>query len=146
MGGVPSWRRFLHISARRLVPAILILCSSILPFGLFSHGQSAQADVGGGTPGLIATATSASVPVAEATPPQHYVVLVVIDAGQAADVDLANLPHVHALMQNGVTYDRAFVGQLESSTPGVHVTLGTGTLPRENGFLGFGWAAADTRA
>jgi len=48
-------------------------------------------------------------------------------------------------MRNGVVYERAFVGELESSTPDVHVTFGTGTFPRENGFLGFGWAAPQTR-
>jgi arylsulfatase A-like enzyme len=101
--------------------------------------------VAGSTPGIVGTATSVPIPVPESTPARHYVVMVVIDAGQAANVDLQKLPHIHALMQNGVTYDRAFVGQLESSTPGVHVTLGTGTLPKENGFLGFGWAAPDTR-
>lgn len=116
-----------------------------MPLGLFSRGQAVHADVAGGTPGLIATATSEAVPVAEATPPRHYVVMVVIDAGQAADVSLSSLPNISALMRTGVTYDRAFVGQLESSTPGVHVTIGTGTLPRANGFLGFGWAAPDTR-
>lgn len=104
-----------------------------------------QADVAGGTPGLVVTATSTAVLVPEATPARHYVVMLVIDASQAANVDLRSLPHIHALMQNGVTYDRAFVGQMESTTPGVHVTLGTGTLPRENGFLGFGWTAPDTR-
>ena len=98
-----------------------------------------------GTPGLAVTATLAPIPVPETTPPKHFVVMLVVDAGQAANVDLRGLPHIHALMQSGVTYDRAFVGQLESSTPGVHVTLGTGTLPKENGFLGFGWAAPDTR-
>ncbi|GAC1403688.1 MAG: hypothetical protein NVSMB52_17600 [Chloroflexota bacterium] len=48
-------------------------------------------------------------------------------------------------MHRGVVYDKAWVGEMESSTPGVHVTFGTGTLPRENGFLGFGWATPDTR-
>jgi hypothetical protein len=37
-------------------------------------------------------------------------------------------------MRHGMIYDRAWVGELESSTPDVHVTFGTGTLPRENGF------------
>ncbi len=94
---------------------------------------------------LVPNPTVVPVPVAESTPPRHYVVMIVIDASPASNVVMSGLPHIHALMQNGIVYDRAFVGQLESSTPGVHVTFGTGTLPRENGFLGFGWAAADTR-
>jgi arylsulfatase A-like enzyme len=97
------------------------------------------------TPITTATATAARVPVAEPTLPQHYVVLIVVDAGRASYYSLTRLPHIRALMQRGVVYDRAWVGELESSTPNVHVTYGTGTLPRENGFLGFGWAAPQTR-
>lgn len=85
-------------------------------------------------------------PVAEPTPPRHYVVLIVIDANRPIYQALSRMPHIGALMRSGVVYDRAWVGELESSTPNVHVTLGTGTLPRENGFLGFGWAAPQTRA
>lgn len=48
-------------------------------------------------------------------------------------------------MKHGTVYDQAYVGQLLSSTPDVHVTIGSGTFPRETGFLGFGWAAPDTR-
>jgi arylsulfatase A-like enzyme len=95
-----------------------------------------------------ATATAAStkpVPIQDQPPPRHYVVLIVIDAARAMYFNYAQMPHLRALMKNGVVYDRAFVGQLESSTPGVHVTLGTGTVPRQNGFLGFGWASADSR-
>lgn len=85
------------------------------------------------------TATTAPSPVKEPTPPRHYVVLIVIDAARPSYLALTRLPHIQALMQDGTVYDRAWVGELESSTPGVHVTLGTGTLPRENGFLGFSW-------
>jgi arylsulfatase A-like enzyme len=90
-------------------------------------------------------ATATTGPVKEPTPPQHYVVMIVIDGGKSQYLSFSKLPNIHALMKNGVVYDRAWVGELESSTPGVHVTFGTGTLPRENGFLGFGWATPDTR-
>jgi arylsulfatase A-like enzyme len=90
------------------------------------------------------TATAAG-PVEEQAPPQHYVVMLVIDGGKAQYLNFNNLPNIHALMQNGVVYDHAWVGELESSTPGVHVTFGTGTEPKENGFLGFGWATPNTR-
>jgi hypothetical protein len=43
-------------------------------------------------------------------------------------------------MNHGVVYNQAWDGELNSSTPDVHVTLGTGTLPKQNGFMGFGWA------
>jgi len=91
------------------------------------------------------TATATSGPVQEPTPPAHYVVMIVIDGGRPSYLSLAPLPHIQALIKHGVMYDRAWVGEQESSTPDVHVTFGTGTLPRENGFLGFGWAATDTR-
>lgn len=91
-----------------------------------------------------ATATGAG-PVEETPPPKHYVVAIVIDAARPMYFNHVSLPHIDALMKSGVVYDRAFVDEMESSTPGVHVTLGTGTLPRENGFLGFGWATPDTR-
>jgi arylsulfatase A-like enzyme len=83
--------------------------------------------------------------VKEKPPPKHYVVTIVIDAMRPMYFSHVSLPHIDALMRTGVVYDRAFVGEMESSTPGVHVTIGTGTLPRENGFLGFGWATPDTR-
>lgn len=96
------------------------------------------------------TATSVPTVVATSTPstgtlPQHHVVLLVIDAGQPALFTSVSLPHIQALMKHGVVYDRAYVGQMESTTPGVHVTLGTGTLPKENGFLGFSWVTPSGR-
>lgn len=86
------------------------------------------------------TATIPTGPIREQTPPRHYVVMIVVDAGRPSYYNARNLPHIHALMKHGVVYDQAWVGELNSSTPDVHVTFGTGTLPRENGFLGFGWA------
>lgn len=92
-----------------------------------------------------ATATSTGLPAPELDLPRHYVVLIVIDSNRPQNLTLYKLPHIQALMRHGVVYDRSWVGELESSTPDVHVTLGTGTLPRENGFLGFGWASPQTR-
>ncbi|MGH2442521.1 MAG: alkaline phosphatase family protein [Chloroflexota bacterium] len=99
------------------------------------------------SPGATATsqATSSPIPTQEQLPPAHYVVLLVVDAGRPSYFFSTKLPHIDALMHQGVSYDRAFVGEMESSTPGVHVTLGTGTYPKENGFLGFGWAIPNTR-
>jgi predicted AlkP superfamily pyrophosphatase or phosphodiesterase len=81
-----------------------------------------------------------------APPPSHYVVFIVIDGGRPSYLKLGHLPHIAALMQRGVVYDRAWVGQLESSTPGVHITFGTGTLPKVNGVLGFQYIDPRTRA
>jgi predicted AlkP superfamily pyrophosphatase or phosphodiesterase len=90
------------------------------------------------------TDTPTSVPVAEPTPPRHFVVLIVVDAGRISYQHLVRLPHIEALARHGIVYDQAWVGELNSSTPNVHVTFGTGTLPRENGFLGFGWVSPVT--
>jgi arylsulfatase A-like enzyme len=100
-------------------------------------------------PTATATATLTFTPSPTATPappfPQHRVVLIVIDAGRPQDITAWKLPHIDALMKRGTVYDQAYVGQLLSSTPDVHVTIGAGTFPRETGFLGFGWAAPNTR-
>ncbi len=96
-----------------------------------------------------ATATLTFTPSPTATPsppfPQHHVVLIVIDAGRPQDITAWKLPHIDALMKRGTVYDQAYVGQLLSSTPDVHVTIGAGTFPRQTGFLGFGWAAPNSR-
>ncbi|MGH2448761.1 MAG: alkaline phosphatase family protein [Chloroflexota bacterium] len=89
--------------------------------------------------------TPGITPVAEHFPPRHNVVMIVIDAGRPSYFSLAKLPHLQALMRQGIVYNQAWTGEMQSTTPNVHVTLGTGTLPRENGFLGFGWAAPQTR-
>lgn len=104
----------------------------------------------GSTPTGTTTVTPVPGPVAEPTnrtpaSANHFVVLIVVDADRPSYYRLTRVPHIQALMRHGVVYDRAWVGEMNSSTPDVHVTLGTGTLPRENGFLGFGWAAPQTR-
>jgi arylsulfatase A-like enzyme len=93
---------------------------------------------------LAPTSTPGIIPQPEPTPPRHYVVMLVIDAGRMAYLQQSHLPHIEALMRHGIVYDRAWVGELNSSTPNVHVTFGTGTLPRENGFTGFGWVSPIT--
>lgn len=84
-------------------------------------------------------------PIQEQPSQGNYVVLVVIDGARPSYLTLASLPHIGALMEQGVVYEQAWVGELESVTPSVHATLGTGTLPRQNGFLGFGWVQPGTR-
>lgn len=75
----------------------------------------------------------------------RYAVLIVIDGARPSYLSLTSLPHFAALMEQGVVYEQAWVGAVESTTPAVHATLGTGTLPRQNGFLGFGWVQPTTR-
>lgn len=68
-----------------------------------------------------------------------YFVLVVMDAFRADYRDLAPMPNLEWLMSVGTTYDRAWVGQLESYTPTSHATLSTGAIPAHSGVIGFSW-------
>lgn len=52
---------------------------------------------------------------------------------------LAPMHHLRALMARGITYDTAWVGQMESETPTGHATIATGVYPRKHGVVGFGW-------
>lgn len=89
--------------------------------------------------------TAAGKPLREQPGSGNYVVFIVVDACRPSYLSLTALPHLNALMKRGVVYDQAWVGAMEGITPAVHATLGTGTLPRENGFVGFGWVQPTTR-
>lgn len=52
---------------------------------------------------------------------------------------LAPMHHLRALMARGMSYDTAWVGQLEAETPTGHATIATGVYPRTHGVIGFGW-------
>jgi arylsulfatase A-like enzyme len=52
---------------------------------------------------------------------------------------LAPMRHLRALMARGMTYDTAWVGQMESETPTGHATIATGVYPRKHSVVGFGW-------
>jgi hypothetical protein len=54
--------------------------------------------------------------------------------------------HLHELMARGMTYDTAWVGQMESETPTGHATIATGVYPRKHGVVGFGWRDTATGA
>jgi arylsulfatase A-like enzyme len=146
VGGTP-----LGIRLDRLVLIALLAFAVTFPVRPFSPDRGLAAGTAAPTAASTATAapsptpTGGPGPTREPTPPRHYVVLIVIDAGRPSDLTFSGLPHIHALMAHGVVYDRAWVGEMESTTPSVHVTFGTGTLPKDNGFLGFGWAVPQTR-
>ncbi|GAC1519952.1 MAG: hypothetical protein NVS2B16_26700 [Chloroflexota bacterium] len=73
-----------------------------------------------------------------------YFVMVVMDAFRADYLDLAPMHHLRSLMSRGATYDRAWVGQLESYTPTSHATLSTGATPAHQGVIGFSWRDPQT--
>ena len=68
-----------------------------------------------------------------------YLVLISLDACRPEYLDLAPLPHLRELMDSGMIYREAWVGALVSNTPPGHVEISTGTLPKHNGILSFGW-------
>lgn len=69
----------------------------------------------------------------------QHVVVIVIDGARPDYLDLAPMPNLRRLMRDGTVYSRAWVGQMIANTPPAHATLATGTLPRTNGVVGFGW-------
>lgn len=84
-------------------------------------------------------------PIPEPQGGGNYVVMLVIDGARPSYLSLASLPRIEALIESGTVYDQAWVGEMETTTPAVHATLGTGALPRQSGFLGFGWVQPKTR-
>ncbi|HEX8918080.1 MAG TPA: alkaline phosphatase family protein [Chloroflexota bacterium] len=73
------------------------------------------------------------------TQARPYLVLIVLDGFRPDYLTLAPMRHLHQLMASGMTYDRAWVGQLETETPTGHATIVSGLFPRKHGVLGFGW-------
>lgn len=98
-------------------------------------------------PGRVSSATSHAgartfspvnpVPFLAARP--RYVVMLVLDGAPPAYFKLGDFPYLAALQRQGVTYDRAWDGMLETETPTGHASLGTGTLPRRHGIISFSW-------
>lgn len=87
---------------------------------------------------VVALALAAPHRCSEASSGLH-VVLIVVDGARPDYFDLAALPNIRRLMAEGTTYTRAWVGQMIANTPPVHATFATGTFPRTNGIVGFGW-------
>src|SRR5579884_2962258 len=91
------------------------------------------------TPGTIA-ALAGGEPVQAAEPIRpEYLVVITLDACRPDYLQLADMPVLNSLIKSGTSYDRAWVGQLESETPTGHVSLSTGATPRHTGVIGFEW-------
>lgn len=100
--------------------------------------------------GLTSTAIDALVGCArtealQAPPTANFLCLLVLDGFRPDYRHLAPMPALHSLLRNGVTYDRAWVGQVESETPAGHATITTGSMPRHHGVIGFEWRDPDSR-
>jgi predicted AlkP superfamily pyrophosphatase or phosphodiesterase len=103
----------------------------------FIAGLAALGLTAGGIEALVGVGTP---PTAEAAVPiARYLVLIVLDAFRPDYIPLASMPALSALASTGVTYDRAWVGQIESLTPAAHATIASGCWPKHTGVLGFEW-------
>jgi len=71
--------------------------------------------------------------------PAKYLSIIVIDACRPDYFQLTDIPNLRLLMARGVTYPNAWLAQLEANTPPGHATISTGSLPRNQGVIGFGW-------
>lgn len=80
-----------------------------------------------------------SVATLRAPSPPKYLVVLVLDGAEMSYLHLMPLPHLDALRQQGIEYDHAMAGILESETPSGHATLSTGSTPARDGLLGFNW-------
>lgn len=68
------------------------------------------------------------------------ILLVVLDAVRPDYLDLAPMPNLERIRQEGTSYEHAWVGQLINNTPPSHATINTGVFPRRHGVIGFEWA------
>lgn len=75
-----------------------------------------------------------------------YLVVLVLDGARPDYFHVTKLPHLDALRRQGVEYDRAWAGILESETPAGHATISTGSTPARDGLLGFNWIRNDNDA
>jgi hypothetical protein len=107
-----------------------------------SRGQLLKAVGGGVGAALTAGALGWSLGLADAVS-MPYVVLIVLDGARPEYFSIPGIPHVAALMKSGTQYSNAFAGILEAETPAAHVSIGTGSEPRNTGIPSFWWATAD---
>lgn len=127
----PTVREIERLSRRGLLSRRQLIA------GLAGLGLTAS-----GVEGLVGT----DVPGARAAnDAAQYLVLIVLDAFRPDYMSLAPMPALQALMREGTTYERAWVGQLESYTPTGHGSLSTGSLPKRDGVIGFEWRDPATK-
>jgi len=132
------------MAAHRIDPAELerLFARNALSRRQFIAGLTALGVTAGGIEALVGSAPT----VAHAAAPRaRYLVLIVLDAFRPDYMQMAPMPVVSALARSGVTYDRAWVGQIESLSPAGHASLSTGCMPKHTGVLGFEWRDPATR-
>lgn len=112
------------------VPFSVIACVFLLLSTVFSGGIAYQLH-------RLSTPVFGSAGGMPVTP--TYLVMLVLDGARPEYMHLTRLPHLDALRRQGVEYDRALAGILESETPSGHAALSTGSTPARDGLLGFNW-------
>jgi Type I phosphodiesterase / nucleotide pyrophosphatase len=68
-----------------------------------------------------------------------HAVIILIDGAQPGDIAAPRLPNLSRLIRNGVSYNSAWIGQLQASPASSAATVGTGVFPREHGIVGPTW-------
>jgi predicted AlkP superfamily pyrophosphatase or phosphodiesterase len=113
---------------------------------LFRRGNLSRRQFISGLAALGATGSTAEFllgsqpePARAQAPTPKYLVIIVLDAFRADYLSLHPMPALAALARSGASYDRAWVGQLESYTPVGHATISTGSMPRTHSVIGFEW-------
>lgn len=76
--------------------------------------------------------------------PFEYLVLVSVDGALPAYFDFPGLQQIEAFRSGGAWYGGGWVAAFENNTPPGHAQMATGSFPRTNGILGFGWGNPDT--
>lgn|SRR5947209_5896927 len=119
---------------------------------LFRRGKLSRRQFVGGLAALGAAGSTIDYLLGSETPSIHaepgpaprYLVIIVLDAFREDYLSLQPMPALSALARSGISYDRAWVGQLESYTPVGHATISTGSMPRTQGVIGFEWQDPQT--
>lgn len=68
-----------------------------------------------------------------------YAVIMVLDGARPGYFKVPSIPHIRALMRRGTAFSNAFDGILQSETPVGHAAISTGSFPRRDGIIAFGW-------
>lgn len=71
--------------------------------------------------------------------PATRAIVIVVDGADPATLSQVPMPNLTALRQNGVTYTRAWAGQMETTPAASAASIGTGSLPRSDGVVGDVW-------
>lgn len=118
-----------------------LLARGVLTRRYFLAGMMA---LGATASGLEALLGSEPLEASAQVTAAQYVCIITLDAFRPDYRNLAAMPTLTALAKSGVSYDRAWVGQLESETPTGHASISTGSHPVHDGVIGFEWKDPNT--